>query len=136
MYQPYRPESLGCTYQKAEHVDFLLLFFFRDAVVFGIELGRIFLYLQRGVNNAKDKDGRADVEGVDDRIWYHPLGRDVADAYGREDEREEVTRQASGVAQETLYGIGQPLLFLVHQVAYHHLEGLHGHVDACVQQHQ
>ena len=136
LHQSHRPEGFGRTRQEAEDVHLLLLLLAADAVVFGVELRGIFLHLQRGVDDAEDEDGRADVEGVNHRVGYHPLGRDVADAYGGEDEGEEVACQAPGVAQEALYGVGQSFLFLIDHVAHHHLEGLHGHVDAGVQQHQ
>ena len=136
LHEAHRPEGFRRTRQEAEDVDLLRLLLLRDAVVFGIELRRIFLHLHGGVDDAEDEDGRADVEGVDDRVGYHSLGGDVADAEGGEGEGEEVARQASGVAQEALYGIGQAFLFLIDHVAHHHLEGLHRHVDAGVQQHQ
>ena len=44
--------------------------------------------------------------------------------------------QATRIAQETLNGVGQPFLFLVHHVTHQHLERLHRHIDGSIEKHQ
>ena len=136
LHQPYRPECLGRTHQQAQHADLLFLLLLRDAVVFGVFLRGHFLHLHRGVDDAEDEDGGADVERPDDRVRYDALRGGVLQAHPGEEEGEEVAHEASGVAQETLDGVGQSLLLFVHHVAHHHLERLHGHINRGVEKHQ
>ena len=105
-------------------------------MVFGILLRRHLLYFHGSVDDAEYQYGRSDVERVDYRVGDYAFGRNVAYADEREEEREYVSDQRAGVAEETLYGVGEAFLLLVYHVAHEHLEGLHGHVDACVEEHE
>ena len=49
---------------------------------------------------------------------------------------EQETNHTTSITQERLDRVSLTLLFLVHHVAHHHLEWLHGHVDTGIEQHQ
>ena len=132
------PEHLGGLDEQAEHVlAFLLLaggggF---DAVECGI-LGRVHLLdLGEGVEHAEQQDGRADVEGPCDGGGHLAGGGGVAEEEC-EDDGSDVAHDGAGVAEEALDAVGEALLLFVDHVADEHLEGLHGHVDGGVEQHQ
>ena len=63
------------------------------------------------------------------------LGR-VANFKPSEYKREEEPHKATGITEERLDGVGFGLLLFVDHVAHHHLERLHGDVDARVEKHQ
>ena len=96
----------------------------------------IFLHLHGGIDHTEDEDEGSNVEGVDDGVWDDAFRSHVADANGCEDEGEEVACQRTCIAEERLDGIGKSLLTLVHHITHHHLEGLHGHVDGGVEEHE
>ena len=64
------------------------------------------------------------------------MGSCIADANPCKDEREEISHQAACIAEKTLDGVGESFLFLIHHVAHHHFEGLHGHIDGGIEEHQ
>ena len=108
LYQPYRPKHFGSMLQQGDKVGFFLLFVRRDTM----ELFKLF--------------GR----------HLRALVRRVADPDKCEDEWEKIAHQATRIAQETLNGVGQPFLFLVHHVTHQHLERLHRHIDGSIEKHQ
>ena len=84
--------------QQRDEVGFLFLFVGCDTVeFFKLFRGHLF-HFYRGVDDAQDQDGGTDVERVNHRIGYRPLARRIADADKREDEREQITYQAAGIA--------------------------------------
>ena len=135
-------------HQPEEHLHGIVVFSFAlglcFACLFGVGgclelchlLGSVFLDLGRGENHAQDKDGRTDVECPLHRVGHLTLFSHIGHAYGSKDEREKVAHDGTGVAQEALDGVGFGFLFLVDHIAHHHLEGLHGHVDTSVKQHE
>ena len=92
------------------------------------------LHLHESVEHADDEDGGAHIEGCDDARRHLSLGSLVGKPYPGEEDGEEVSEQAAGVAEEALDGVGLCLLLLVHHIAHHHLEGLHRYVDAGIQE--
>ena len=102
----------------------------------GIFLRRHLLHLECGEENAEDKDGCTDVECILHCVRNLSLRSDIRDAEPCEDEREEVTHEASGVAEEALDRVCLALLLLVHHVSHEHLERLHRNVDRCVEKHE
>ena len=105
-------------------------------MVFSIFCRGHLLHFDTGVDDAENEDGSTDVEGVDDRVGDDALRCRVADAHVGEEEGEKVAYEAACVAQETLDGVGQTLLFFIYHVAHHHFKGLHGHVDGGVEEHE
>ncbi len=102
-----------------------------------LHLGRrVFTHMHRGVDDAQDEDGRANVERPFNRVGYLARGGHVGNADGGKQIGEHITHQRTGVAEEALNAVGLGLLALVHHVAHHHLERLHGHIDARVEEHQ
>ena len=101
-----------------------------------IFLWRVFANLQCCVDNTKNEDCGSHIEGIDDRIGNDPGRCHIADSDGREEEREDIPRKTSGIAEKTLNAVRQSFLLLIHVVAHEHLEWLHGHVDAGVEKHE
>ena len=100
-------------------------------------LGRgIFFNLGNGVDNTQDEDGGANVERPFYGVGNLSGGSNVLDSQPCEKDGEDVAHERTGVAQERLDAVGLGLLFLVNHVANHHLERLHCHVDAGVQEHE
>ena len=89
-----------------------------------------------GVDDTQDEDGGAHIEGPLHAVGHNALGSHIGNTDGGEQEREDVAHQRACIAQERLDRVGFGLLFLVDHVAHHHLEGLHGHVDARVKEHE
>ena len=99
--------------------------------------GRIhLLHGKEGVEHAKYEYGGSDIETPLDRIRNHTRIGGVPDTQPGEEDREEIAHQASGVAEEALYGICSTFLFLVDHIAHHHLERLHRHIDGGIEEHQ
>ena len=137
LHQSYSPESRRSLDEQLNYAFALFIrFFLGDTVIFGIFGRRIFLNLESGVNHAENQDSRTCIEAEDNRIAYHAGRSSILDADVGEHIREKVSHERAGVAEERLDAIGLSLLFLVDHVAHHHLEGLHGNVDACVEEHK
>ena len=130
------PEHRRSVAQQLNPVGFAFVLLRLRLVILGVLLRVPLLHLQCGVDDAEDEYRRTDVERVDYGVGYHALLRLVGYADGCEEIREEVAHDRSGVAQERLYGVGERLLLLVDHVAHEHLERLHRHVDARVEEHQ
>ena len=94
------------------------------------------LHLYRGINHAGNQNHRPDIKRVNHRIRYHPRSRRILQTDEGKDKREQIPDQTSGVTQETLYRVSQPLLFLVYHVSHQHFKGLHCHIDGCIHQHK
>ncbi len=47
-----------------------------------------------------------------------------------------ISCQTAGITEKTLNGVSQSFLFFIHHIAHHHLEGLHGHIDRGIKEHQ
>ena len=105
-------------------------------MVFSVFGGRHLLYFHCGIDYTEYQDGGSDIEGINHRVGYYALWSYIADTDPCEDEREQETYEAAGIAQEALDGIGESFLLFVHHVAHHHFERLHCHVDGSVQEHQ
>ena len=137
LYKTYCPKCLWSLNQQLEHIGILFfLIVLADSMVLGIKLGRIFLNLSRRIDYTQYKDGGTYIKRVDYRIRNYSFRCYVADSNGSKQEWEDISGQATCIAQETLDGVGQPFLLFVHHIAYHHLERLHGHVDGSVEEHQ
>ena len=130
------PECRGGVAQEREPVGLVLLVVLLQSVIFGIFLRGHFLNLCGGVDYAEDEYRRTDVERVDYRVGYDTFRGYVADTDEGEEEREHEAYDRACVAEETLDGVCERLLLLVHCVAHKHLERLHGHIDARVEEHQ
>ena len=130
------PEHRRSVAQQLYPVCLAFLRLWLSLVILGVLLRVPLLHLHGGVDDAEDEYRCADVERVDYRVGYHALLRLVGYADGCEEIGEEVAHDRSGVAQERLYGVGERLLLLVDHVAHEHLERLHRHVDARVEEHQ
>ena len=130
------PEGLRGLHQQFHEafLGLLLLFFEVDPVELGILLRGHFPHLDEGVHHTGYEDGGTHVEGSLHRIRHHSLGSFVGYAYPGEEDGQEIAHEASGVAEEALDGISLGLLFFGDHVSNHHLEGLHGHVDAGIQE--
>ena len=122
--------------QQGDKVGFFLLFVRRDTMELFKLFGRHLFHFYRGIDDAWNQDGGADVERVNHRVGHRALVRRVADPDKCEDEWEKIAYQATRIAQETLNGVGQPFLFLVHHVTHQHLERLHRHIDRSIEKHQ
>lgn len=105
-------------------------------VIHSIFLWIPFLYLHRCEDDTEDKYGCSDVERIDDRVGYYALRGFIGNAESREEEREYVAYKRTRIAEKRLDGVSERLLLLVHHVADKHLERLHSHVDARVEEHQ
>ena len=75
-------------------------------------------------------------ERPDNCIRHDAFGSNVFQTDPSKDEREQESRDTTGITQERLDGISLTLLILVDHVSHHHLEWLHSHVDASIKQHQ
>lgn len=78
----------------------------------------------------------ADVERIDDRVGNNTFGSNITDADGGKNKREKISCQTAGITEKTLNGVSQSFLFFIHHIAHHHLEGLHGHIDRGIKEHQ
>ena len=107
-----------------------------DAMIFGIFFRRIFFYLGGGVDYTQNQYCRAGIEAEDDRVGHHASRGSVFHTEVGEHVREQETHQRAGVAKERLDAVGFGFLLLVDHVAHHHLEWLHGNVDAGVEEHE
>ena len=128
LYQSHSPESGGSILQQLEPVT-ASLFFLVLAVIHRIFLRRPLLHLDGGIDHTENENGCTYIERPDHGIGYNTFGRHILQSKPCEHKREEESYYRTGVAQERLDGIGLRLLFLIHHVAYQHLERLHGHVD-------
>ena len=149
LHQPHRPERrrrMGQQLHEARVAALLLRtqtfplaadllpLFLLHAVELGILLRVHLLHLGEGEQHAQDEQRGTRVEAPLHRVGHHTLGGGVAQPYPREEDGEQIAEQRAGVAEERLYRVGRGLLLLVHHVAHHHLERLHGHVDAGVEE--
>ena len=130
------PEHRRRVAQQLNPVGFAFVRLGLRLVVLGVLLRVPLLHLQCGVDDAEDEYSGADVERIDYGVGYDALLSLVGYADGCEEIGEEVAHDRSGVAEERLYGVGERLLLLVNHVAHEHLERLHRHVDARVEEHQ
>ena len=80
----------------------------------GIFLRRHLLHLGDGVDHAADKQGGADIEGIDDSVRYYSGLSLVADSEESESKREYIAYEASSIAEEALDGISLGFLALIH----------------------
>ena len=139
LYDADGPECRRGLGKELQHGRLLFFFFHRLVgilVILRIGAGFPFANLDGGVEHTEDEDEGSDVEGVDDGVGYNTLFGSVTDANPCKEVREHEAYDASGVAEEGLYGIGQFLLPLIYHVSYEHLEGLHGHIDGSVEEHE
>ena len=133
------PEGLGCVHEELDEAGLLLGLaggVLGYVVVFIVELRGPLLDLGHGVDDAEYEYGGAYVEGPDDRRRHYALGSSGLDADPGQQEWEHEADDGAGVAQEALDGVCLGLLALVDHVADKHLEWLHGHVDAGVEEHE
>ena len=138
LHKTYSPEHLRSMHKQPKHAFALFPSLFHAdfyAMKFGILRRRHFFYFCESINHTKQQNCRSDIECACDSGRHFSCRGSVAKKNGEHDGRY-VAHDRSGVAQETLYAIGQTFLTLVHHVANKHLEWLHGHVDAGVQEHQ
>ena len=94
------------------------------------------LHLHRGVDNTENQDSRTDIERPDDRIRNHTLLSIILDTEEGKEEWEDISSYRTGIAEETLDRVSLCLLFFIYHIAYQHLERLHRHVDARIEEHQ
>mgnify|MGYP000056746179 CR=1 FL=1 len=77
-----------------------------------------------------------DIERPDDRIRNHTLLSIILDTEEGKEEWEDISGYRTGIAEETLDRVSLCLLFFIYHIAYQHLERLHRHVDARIEEHQ
>ena len=94
------------------------------------------LHLHRGVDDTENQDSRTDIERPDDRIRNHTLLSIILDTEEGKKEWEDISGYRTGIAEETLDRVSLCLLFFIYHIAYQHLERLHRHVDARIEEHQ
>lgn len=135
LHQTDSPKHARCILYQFQQIVFAFLRRFWCSVIFGIFGGRHLAHRENRVKHARYQYGCADVERVDNRIGHYALGCHIADANPSEEKREQKPDHIAQIAQKTLNGVYQTLLFFVHKVANHHFERLHRYVDTRVEQH-
>ena len=139
LHQAYLPESGRSIAQERNPISlaFLFLFHFTSHTIIGSILLRIpLLHLHRGIDDTKNQNRCSDIKRPDHGIRHYTLGSIVLDTQEREEEWEDISSHRAGIAEETLDRVSFCLLLLIDHIADQHLERLHRHIDAGVQEHQ
>ena len=105
-------------------------------MILSIFLWRHLLDLAGSIEHAQYQDECTDIERPDDRVRNNALRGHIAETDGREDEGEQKAHHGTSITEERLDAVGLGLLFFVDHIAHQHLERLHGHIDAGIEQHQ
>ena len=95
-----------------------------------------FANIHHSVNHTENEDCGTNIERPNHRWWHLALWRNVGNTDGGKQQREHIAHDRASVAQKRLNAIRLSFLLFVHEVAHHHLEGLHRHVDAGVEEHE